>query len=178
MTRFLRSDYNDNNLILKVEQLVRDERVLFGNGRNHHVDKSSFDGYSREKIQYVDFRFIDLVGRAHHITLPASEVDESTFTNGVAFDGSSITGFRGIEESDMVMMPDANSCYVDPFTAHPTLIVMCDIFTPDGERYDRDPRSIAQKAEAYLQTSGSVRLHSLPRSRNFSSSMRCGTRIR
>ncbi|NKI19979.1 type I glutamate--ammonia ligase [Paenibacillus dendritiformis] len=107
-----------------------------------------------KKIQYVDFRFVDLVGRAHHITLPASEVDESTFTNGVAFDGSSINGFRGIEESDMVMMPDANSCYVDPFTAHPTLIIMCDIFTPDGERYDRDPRSIAQKAEAYLHTSG------------------------
>ncbi|EJW16469.1 type I glutamate--ammonia ligase [Paenibacillus alvei] len=107
-----------------------------------------------KQIEYVDFRFIDLLGRAHHISLPASEVDESTFENGVAFDGSSITGFRGIEESDMVMMPDTESSYVDPFTARPTLIIMCNIFTPDGERYERDPRSIAQKAEEYLATTG------------------------
>ena len=88
------------------------------------------------------------------LLLPATEVDEETFVNGVAFDGSSIPGFRGIEESDMVMMPDTESVYIDPFTAHPTLIVMCNIHTPDGERYDRDPRSIAQKAEEYLQTTG------------------------
>jgi glutamine synthetase len=107
-----------------------------------------------QNVEFVDFRFISLLGQAHHITLPATEVDEDTFVNGVAFDGSSIPGFRGIEESDMVMMPDAESVYIDPFTAHSTLIVMCDIFTPDGERYERDPRSIAQKAEEYLQNSG------------------------
>ncbi|PQP82499.1 type I glutamate--ammonia ligase [Paenibacillus sp. PCH8] len=105
-------------------------------------------------IEWVDFRFVDLAGRAHHISLPASAVDADTFVNGVAFDGSSIQGFRGIEESDMVMMPDPEATYVDPFTAHPTLNVMCDIFTPDGERYERDPRSIAVKAEAFLQESG------------------------
>lgn len=105
-------------------------------------------------IEWVDFRFVDLSGKAHHITLPASEVEEETFINGVAFDGSSIHGFRGIEESDMVMMPDTESVYVDPFTAHPTLNIMCNIFTPDGERYDRDPRSIAQKAEEYLNKAG------------------------
>ncbi|GAB2676460.1 type I glutamate--ammonia ligase [Paenibacillus thermoaerophilus] len=105
-------------------------------------------------IEWVDFRFVDLLGRAHHISLPAAEVDEATFENGVAFDGSSITGFRGIEESDMVMMPDTESVFIDPFTAHPTLNIMCNIHTPDGERYDRDPRSIAQKAEEYLQKSG------------------------
>ncbi|PJI52022.1 type I glutamate--ammonia ligase, partial [Methylobacterium radiotolerans] len=87
-------------------------------------------------------------------SLPATEVDEATFENGVAFDGSSIHGFRGIEESDMVMMPDTESSFVDPFTAHPTLVIMCNIFTPDGERYERDPRSIAQKAEEYLQKTG------------------------
>jgi glutamine synthetase len=107
-----------------------------------------------KKIEFVDFRFVGLSGKAQHITLPVSEVSEETFVNGVAFDGSSIPGFRGIEESDMVMMPDTGSVYVDPFTAHPTLVVMCNIFTPDGERYDRDPRSIAQKAEAYLQQTG------------------------
>lgn len=79
-------------------------------------------------IEWVDFRFVDLGGRAHHISLPASEVEDETFVNGVAFDGSSIKGFRGIEESDMVMMPDPNSVFIDPFTAHPTLNVMCDIF--------------------------------------------------
>lgn len=107
-----------------------------------------------KNIEWVDFRFVDLLGKAHHISLPAVEVDEATFVNGVAFDGSSITGFRGIEESDMVMMPDTESVYVDPFTAHPTLIVMCNIHTPDGERYERDPRSIAQKAEEYMQKTG------------------------
>ncbi|MGO4376025.1 glutamine synthetase beta-grasp domain-containing protein, partial [Paenibacillus sp. MCAF20] len=90
----------------------------------------------------------------HHITLPATEVDADTFVNGVAFDGSSIHGFRGIENSDMVMMPDTESVFIDPFTDHPTLNVMCNIYTPEGERYDRDPRSIAQKAEEYLQTTG------------------------
>ena len=105
-------------------------------------------------IQFVDFRFVGLSGSAHHITLPATEVDADTFVNGVAFDGSSITGFRGIEESDMVMMPDVDSVFIDPFTSHSTLNIMCDIYTPDGERYDRDPRGIAQKAEQYLQTTG------------------------
>ncbi|GAA3402359.1 type I glutamate--ammonia ligase [Paenibacillus hodogayensis] len=107
-----------------------------------------------KNIEWVDFRFVGLSGKAQHISLPASEVDEDTFVNGVAFDGSSIPGFRGIEESDMVMMPDTETAYVDPFTAHPTLIIMCNIHLPDGERYERDPRSIAQKAEEYLQTAG------------------------
>lgn len=107
-----------------------------------------------KNIEWVDFRFVGLSGKAQHISLPASEVDEDTFVNGVAFDGSSIPGFRGIEESDMVMMPDTETAYVDPFTAHPTVIIMCNIYTPDGERYERDPRSIAQKAEEYLQKAG------------------------
>jgi glutamine synthetase len=107
-----------------------------------------------KNIEWVDFRFVGLSGKAQHISLPSSEVDEDTFVNGVAFDGSSIPGFRGIEESDMVMMPDTETAYVDPFTAHPTLIIMCNIHTPDGERYERDPRSIAQKAEEFLQKSG------------------------
>ncbi len=105
-------------------------------------------------VEWVDFRFVDLSGRAHHISIPASEVDEDFLANGVAFDGSSIPGFRGIEESDMVMIPDGDSIFMDPFTAHPTLNVMCNIHTPEGDRYDRDPRSIAQKAEEYLKQAG------------------------
>ncbi|MDF2837098.1 MAG: glutamine synthetase, type [Paenibacillus sp.] len=112
------------------------------------------DQIKENNIQFVDFRFISLGGGAHHITLPATEVDADTFVNGVAFDGSSIPGFRGIEESDMVMMPDTESVFVDPFTSHPTLNVMCNIYTPDGNRYERDPRGIAQKAEEYLQSAG------------------------
>lgn len=105
-------------------------------------------------IEWVDFRFVDLNGKAHHISLPAVEVGRDTFVNGVAFDGSSIPGFKGVEDSDMVMMPDTETVYADPFSAHPTLIVMCDIYTPDGERYDRDPRGIAQKAEEFLKQTG------------------------
>jgi len=107
-----------------------------------------------QDIMFVDFRFIGLNGMVHHITLPATEVSEETFEAGVAFDGSSIPGFRGIEESDMVMMPDPASSFIDPFTMHPTINIMCDIYTPSGERYDRDPRGIAHKAEEYLKKAG------------------------
>lgn len=112
------------------------------------------DLVKKHNIEWVDFRFADLSGKSHHITVPAYQVDEEALKNGVAFDGSSIPGFRGIEESDMVMLPDPDTAYVDPFTEHPTLIVVCDIKTPEGEEYDRDPRGIARRAEQYLQTSG------------------------
>lgn len=112
------------------------------------------DTIKEKGIEWVDFRFTDIGGKSHHLSVPAVEVEAETFETGVAFDGSSITGFRGIEESDMVMMPDTDSAFVDPFTAHPTLVLLCDIFTPDGVRYDRDPRSIAVKAEEYLKTTG------------------------
>jgi glutamine synthetase len=128
---------------------------MFGYGGGKIMSVSNVLNLIKEKnIEWVDFRFVDLSGKAHHISLPASEVEEETFENGVAFDGSSIPGFRGIEESDMVMMPDPEAVYIDPFTEHPTLIVMCNIYTPDGERYERDPRGIAQKAEEYLQKAG------------------------
>jgi glutamine synthetase len=116
--------------------------------------KTVLDLIKEKNIEWVDFRFVDLSGKAHHITVPASEVEEETFENGVAFDGSSIPGFRGIEESDMVMMPDSEATFLDPFNAHSTINIMCNIHTPDGKRYDRDPRSIAQKAEEFLQKSG------------------------
>ncbi len=107
-----------------------------------------------KNIQMVDFRIVDMPGRQHHVTIPAVEIDEDNLVNGIAFDGSSIQGFRGIEESDMVMRPDLSTAYVDAFTAVPTLDLVCDVYEPDGTRYNRDPRYIAQKAEAFLQQTG------------------------
>ncbi len=108
----------------------------------------------RDHVEMVDFRMIDLPGRQHHITVPAVEVDDEMLTNGVAFDGSSIQGFRGIEESDMVMGPVFETAYLDPFMNVPTLDIICNVFEPDGTRYERDPRYISEKAEAYLQQTG------------------------
>ncbi|MCL6444257.1 MAG: type I glutamate--ammonia ligase [Alicyclobacillus sp.] len=105
-------------------------------------------------IEMIDFRIVDVPGRQHHVTVPAVEVDEDTLTKGIAFDGSSIQGFRGIEESDMVMRPVLDSAYIDPFMSTPTLALICTVHEPDGTRYDRDPRYIAEKAEAYLQQTG------------------------
>lgn len=106
-------------------------------------------------IEYVDFKIVDVLGQWQHLSVPASEVDADTFTKGVAFDGSSVRGFQGIEKSDMVMLPDPKTAVVDAFTARPTLSVACDVYTPNlEERYTRDPRYVAQKAEAYLQSLG------------------------
>ena len=105
-------------------------------------------------IEMVDFRIVDVPGRQHHVTIPAVEVDADMLENGIAFDGSSIQGFRGIEESDMVMLPDLGTAYIDAFTAVPTLDLVCDVHEPSGKRYNRDPRHIAQRAESYLKQSG------------------------
>lgn len=105
-------------------------------------------------IEMVDFRISDVPGRQHHVTIPAVEVDEEMLTNGVAFDGSSIQGFRSIEESDMVMRPVFETAYLDPFLTTPTLDLTCNVHEPDGTRFERDPRYISEKAEAYLQKTG------------------------
>ncbi len=109
----------------------------------------------REKnIEMVDIHLIDLPGTWHHVTLPVSEIDEETFTSGVPFDGSSLRGFRGIEESDMLMMPDPSTAVVDPFFEVPTLSIIADVTDPQHVNYQRDPRRIAQNAEEYLKSSG------------------------
>ncbi|NMP22837.1 type I glutamate--ammonia ligase [Sulfobacillus harzensis] len=109
----------------------------------------------REKnIEMVDFHIVDLPGTWQHVTLPVSEVDEETLTRGIPFDGSSIRGFRGIEESDMIMVPDPGTAVVDPFHNVPTLSIICDVTDPDGVPYQRDPRRVARNAEAYLKASG------------------------
>ncbi|MDB9519702.1 type I glutamate--ammonia ligase [Roseofilum reptotaenium CS-1145] len=108
-----------------------------------------------EKIQMIDLKFIDMPGIWQHLTLYQDQIDESSFTDGVPFDGSSIRGWKAINESDMSMVLDPTTAWIDPFMAEPTLSVICSIKEPrTGEWYSRDPRSIAQKAIDYLQATG------------------------
>lgn len=106
-------------------------------------------------VKFVDFRFCDTRGKEQHVTFPAHSIDEDTFEEGNMFDGSSIAGWKGINESDMILMPDPATAVMDPFFDDATLILRCDIIEPKNmQGYERDPRSIAKRAEAYLQASG------------------------
>ncbi len=106
-------------------------------------------------IKMVDMRFTDLIGQWQHFTISMGEFSADAFEDGVGFDGSSIRGFQKIHESDMLLMPDASSAFVDPFTAVPTLNLICDVADPiTRENYSRDPRYIALKAESYLKSTG------------------------
>ena len=107
------------------------------------------------EVKFVDFRFTDTRGKEHHVSVPISHFDEDKFESGHAFDGSSIAGWKGIEASDMLLMPDPNTAVLDPFREESTLNLTCDVVEPsDGKGYDRDPRSIAKRAEAYLKSTG------------------------
>ena len=107
------------------------------------------------EVKFVDFRFTDTRGKEQHVSVPISHFDEDKFTSGHAFDGSSIAGWKGIEASDMLLMPDPNTANIDPFFEEPTLLLTCDVLEPgDGKPYERDPRSLARRAEAYLKSSG------------------------
>ena len=107
------------------------------------------------EVKFVDFRFTDTRGKEQHVSVPVSHFDEDKFISGHAFDGSSIAGWKGIEASDMLLMPDPNTANLDPFFEEPTLILSCDVLEPgDGKPYERDPRSLAKRAEAYLKSSG------------------------
>ncbi len=108
-----------------------------------------------EDIAYVDIRFTDPRGKLQHVTVMENQVDEDFLAEGFMFDGSSIAGWKSIDKSDMKLMPDLSSTYLDPFYAEKTLCVHCDVLEPDtNEPYDRDPRGTSRKAEAYLQSSG------------------------
>ena len=107
------------------------------------------------EIKFVDFRFTDTKGKEQHVSVPVKAFGEEKFTEGHAFDGSSISGWKGIEASDMILMPDPDSAFVDPFYDEPTLVLSCDVIEPStGKGYDRDPRSLGRRAEAYLKASG------------------------
>ena len=106
-------------------------------------------------VEYVDLRFTDPRGKWHHTAQHVSTIEEDVFRDGFMFDGSSIAGWKAINESDMILMPDADTAVMDPFAAKPSLILFCDIMEPStGQPYSRDPRSTAKKAEAYVQASG------------------------
>lgn len=105
----------------------------------------------KNEIMFVDLRFTDIVGQEHHFTIPARQVSETLFTEGRLFDGSSFKGWKLTENSDMILLPDADSAFIDPFLTHSTLVLNCDILEPDTmDFYHRDPRSLARRAEAYL----------------------------
>jgi len=107
------------------------------------------------EVEFVDLRFADMLGKQHHVTFPAHAIDAGTFEDGKMFDGSSISGWKGINESDMVLLPDASSVVMDPFAEHTTLILSCDVLEPSTmQAYSRDPRTTAKRAEAYLKASG------------------------
>ncbi|MBP0604314.1 MULTISPECIES: glutamate--ammonia ligase [Aeromonas] len=107
------------------------------------------------EVKFVDLRFTDTKGKEQHVSIPAHQVDEDFFEDGKMFDGSSIGGWKGINESDMVLMPDAASAKLDPFTEETTLNIVCDVLEPATmQGYDRDPRSIAKRAEDFLKSSG------------------------
>ncbi|MCW8827879.1 MAG: glutamate--ammonia ligase [Gammaproteobacteria bacterium] len=105
--------------------------------------------------KFIDFRFTDTHGKEQHVTMPVSQIEEDTFEEGKMFDGSSIQGWKGINESDMILMPDATTVVLDPFSDEPMINITCDIVEPNTmQGYERDPRSVARRAEEYLKSTG------------------------
>ncbi|MCX7619956.1 MAG: type I glutamate--ammonia ligase, partial [Acidimicrobiales bacterium] len=108
-----------------------------------------------EGVEIVDVRFCDLPGLMQHFSVPVKQLTEDVFEEGFGFDGSSIRGFQEIQESDMILLPDSNTAYIDPFRQHKTLNIHCWVHDPiTGEPYSRDPRYVARKAEEYLKSTG------------------------
>src|SRR5579872_798553 len=107
------------------------------------------------EVKMIDLKFVDMPGTWQHFSIPAAMFDEDIFSDGVAFDGSSVRGFQKINESDMMLALDPDTAVLDPFTEVATLSIIADVFDPiTKEKYSRDPRNIAKKAEAYLQSTG------------------------
>ncbi len=113
-----------------------------------------FDLIKNNEIKFIDFRFTDYSGKWLHISYVASQIGASELLEGVAFDGSSVPAWKEINESDMLMIPDLDSAFIDPFAVNPTLILICDVIEPtNGKNYEKDPRNTAAKAEEYLRAS-------------------------
>ncbi|MEH6467221.1 MAG: glutamine synthetase beta-grasp domain-containing protein, partial [Porticoccus sp.] len=107
------------------------------------------------EARWVDLRFTDTKGKEQHVSMPISEVGDDFFEEGKMFDGSSIEGWKGINESDMILLPDDSTAVLDPFTDEPTVIIRCDIIEPATmQGYERDPRSVAKRAEEFLKATG------------------------
>ncbi len=117
--------------------------------------KDVIDTIKEKNVKFVDFRFCDTRGKEQHVTVPAKYLEEATFTEGKMFDGSSIAGWKGINESDMILMPEADTAFIDPFYEELTMCLTCDVIEPSSmQGYSRDPRSLAKRAEAYLKSTG------------------------
>ena len=108
-----------------------------------------------KEVRYADLRFTDTRGKEQHVTIPAKYVTDDLFVEGKMFDGSSIAGWKGINESDMILMPDASTAVLDPFFEESTVNLRCDIVEPATmQGYERDPRSLGKRAEAYMKSTG------------------------
>jgi glutamine synthetase len=117
--------------------------------------KEVFELIKANDVEMVDFRFTDPFGLWHHFTIPTPALSEDTFEDGIGFDGSSIRGFQTIDESDMILIPDVTTAFMDPIFEDSTLVIFCDIYDPiTRQPYSRDPRYVAKKAEAYLKQTG------------------------
>ena len=117
--------------------------------------KAVFEMLDEKNAKFVDFRFTDTKGKEMHVTVPAHTIDEALFEDGKMFDGSSISGWKGINESDMILLPDPSTAAMDLFSDEPTMILRCDVIEPNTmQGYDRDPRSLARRAEAWLKSTG------------------------
>src|ERR1700688_4817471 len=125
------------------------------NQENSMAVADVFKSIKENEVKFIDLRFTDTKGKEQHVTVPVKAFNEEKFTDGHAFDGSSIAGWKGIEASDMLLMPDPDSARMDPFTDEPVLNITCDVIEPsDSKGYDRDPRSIAKRGDAYLKSTG------------------------
>src|SRR5689334_22379734 len=132
---------------------IDETRHYLANGQQTTPDAREALEWAREtRAAMVDLKFCDLLGTWQHVTLPIGAFDESAFDDGLGFDGSSIRGWQGISESDMLLMPDASSALLDPFTETPTLSLVCEIADPiTREPYAKDPRRVARRAEDHLR---------------------------
>ena len=129
--------------------------VYFDERKGEEMSSNVLDMIKEHEVKWVDFRFTDTRGKQMHLTFPAAEIDADSLSEGAMFDGSSINGWKGINESDMILMPDPSTATIDPFTEESTLNVNCNIVEPATMTgYERDPRSVANRAEEYLKSTG------------------------
>ena len=129
--------------------------MTINNSNQKDLVKKIFDIIKEKEIKFVDFRFTDYAGKWLHISYCSTEIDEEILISGVAFDGSSVNSWKEINESDMLMIPDLDTAFIDPFANLPTLVITCDVIEPENNLpYEKDPRNTAKKAEEYLKSTG------------------------
>ncbi len=136
--------------------MASEEKHYVSNGQETATAPAEALEFGRStQAKMVDLKFTDLLGSWQHMSLPLSAFDESAFDEGLGFDGSSIRGWQGIQESDMLLVPQAETAILDPFTEAPTLSILCEVLDPiTREPYNKDPRRVARRAEEYLRSTG------------------------